>query len=70
MTLAEQMGFTDDQVVFVRTGFDEAIAPGPKDWDFNIQQYSITDQRKEAVDFSDPLLHDPAGACGSRRTAR
>jgi polar amino acid transport system substrate-binding protein len=52
--LAEQMGFTDDQVVFVRTGFDEAIAPGPKDWDFNIQQYSITDDRKEVVDFSDP----------------
>ncbi|MGA9594787.1 MAG: ABC transporter substrate-binding protein [Acidimicrobiia bacterium] len=52
--LAEEMGFTDDQVVFVRTGFDEAIAPGPKDWDFNIQQYSITDDRKEVVDFSDP----------------
>jgi polar amino acid transport system substrate-binding protein len=48
------MGFSDDQVVFVRTGFDEAIAPGPKDWDFNIQQYSITPTRAEVVDFSDP----------------
>jgi polar amino acid transport system substrate-binding protein len=52
--LAAEMGFTDDQVVFVRTGFDEAIAPGPKDWDFNIQQYSIIPTRDEVVDFSDP----------------
>ncbi len=52
--LAAKMGFSDDAVVFVRTGFDEAIAPGPKDWDFNIQQYSITEQRDEVVDFSEP----------------
>lgn len=52
--IASRLGFTDDQVVFVRTGFDEAIAVGPKDWDFNIQQYSITDEREEVVDFSDP----------------
>ncbi len=52
--LAAELGFTDDQVTFVRTGFDEAIAPGPKDWDFNIQQYSITEARDEVVDFSDP----------------
>lgn len=52
--LAEQLGFSEDQVSFARTGFDEAIAPGPKEWDFNIQQYSITDERDEVVDFSDP----------------
>lgn len=52
--LAEQLGFSADQVTFVRTGFDEAIAPGPKEWDFNIQQYSINDERDEVVDFSDP----------------
>jgi len=52
--LAAELGFSDDQVAFVRTGFDEAIAPGPKDWDFNIQQYSITETRREVVDFSDP----------------
>jgi polar amino acid transport system substrate-binding protein len=52
--LAAELGFSDDQVTFVRTGFDEAIAPGPKDWDFNIQQYSITATRAEVVDFSDP----------------
>lgn len=52
--LAEEMGFADTDVSWVRTGFDEAIAPGAKDWDFNIQQYSITEVRDEIVDFSDP----------------
>ena len=52
--LAEKLGFSDDDVSFVRTGFNEAIAVGPKDWDFNIQQYSITTERDEVVDFSEP----------------
>jgi len=52
--LAAEMGFTDDQVTWIRTGFDEVIAPGPKDFDFNLQQYSITAAREEIVDFSDP----------------
>ncbi len=51
--LADELGFTAEQVTFVRTGFDEVIAPGEKDWDFNIQQYSITSDRDEVVDFSD-----------------
>lgn len=52
--IANEMGFTDDQVQWVRVGFDEAIAPGAKDFDFNIQQYSITEERDEVVDFSAP----------------
>ncbi len=51
--LAEELGFAEDDVEWVRTGFDQAIAPGPKDYDFNIQQYSITPERDEVVDFSD-----------------
>ena len=52
--LAAKLGFSDDQVTFVRTGFAEAVAPGPKPWDFNIQQYSINADRDEVVDFSVP----------------
>jgi len=52
--LAEELGFSDDDVEWVRTGFDEAIAPGEKSYDFNLQQYSITEERDEVVDFSDP----------------
>lgn len=50
--LAEELGFSADDVTFVRTPFDTVIAPGEKDWDFNIQQYSITAERDEVVDFS------------------
>jgi polar amino acid transport system substrate-binding protein len=52
--VAEQLGFAAEDVVWVRTTFDEAIAPGAKNFDFNLQQYSITDERKAAVDFSSP----------------
>ena len=52
--VAEQLGFAKDDVVWVRTTFDEAIAPGAKDFDFNLQQFSITDERKQNVDFSSP----------------
>ena len=34
--------------------FDEAIQPGAKNFDFNMQQYSITPEREEMVDFSLP----------------
>jgi len=50
--VAEQLGYTKDQVTWIRTTFDSAIAPGPKDFDFNIQQYSITPDREKVVDFS------------------
>ena len=51
--VAEQMGFAKENVTWVRTTFDEAIQPGAKNFDFNLQQYSITDERKETVSFSD-----------------
>ncbi|MFQ5966554.1 MAG: ABC transporter substrate-binding protein [Acidimicrobiia bacterium] len=52
--IATELGFADTEVKWVRTGFDEAIAPGPKNFDFNLQQYSITPVRDEVVDFSKP----------------
>ncbi len=52
--LAEKMGFGADAVTWVRTSFDEAIQPGAKNFDFNMQQYSITPEREEMVDFSAP----------------
>src|SRR5262245_2437646 len=51
--LAEEMGFTKDQVDWIGIPFGKSFAPGPKDFDFAMQQISITDKRAEAVDFSD-----------------
>ena len=50
--VAEEMGFTDDNIVWVRTGFDEAIQPGAKNFDFNLQQYSITDRKSTRLNSS------------------
>ncbi|MEA3501148.1 MAG: ABC transporter substrate-binding protein [Actinomycetota bacterium] len=52
--IADELGFADTDVVWTRIGFNEAIAPGDKPWDFNLQQYSITADRDEIVDFSSP----------------
>ncbi len=52
--LAEKLGFEKEDVVWVRQTFDQGIAPGKKPYDFNIQQYSITDERKKFVSFSIP----------------
>ncbi len=50
--IAAQLGFTADEVVWVEEGFNKTYAPGPKDYDFSIQEISITPKRGEAVDFS------------------
>jgi polar amino acid transport system substrate-binding protein len=52
--VADELGFAKEDVVWVRTTFDEAIAPGAKNFDFNLQQFSIIDERKQNVDFSSP----------------
>lgn len=52
--VAEQLGFERSAVTWVRTSFDEAIQPGPKRFDFNLQQYSISPEREEVVSFSRP----------------
>jgi polar amino acid transport system substrate-binding protein len=50
--VAAELGYSADEVVWVRTTFDGAIAPGAKPFDFNLQQFSITEERKQVVDFS------------------
>lgn len=50
--LAERLGFSKSNVKWVRTSFEDATTSGAKDWDLNIQQYTITQERKQAVDFS------------------
>jgi polar amino acid transport system substrate-binding protein len=57
--IAEKLGFAPEDVVWTRSDFDAAIQPGPKDFDFNLQQYSITPERKEVVDFSSPYYKEP-----------
>ena len=52
--VADRLGYAQSDVTWVRVPFNTAVAPGPKDFDFDINQFSITDDRKKAVDFSGP----------------
>jgi polar amino acid transport system substrate-binding protein len=51
--VAEELGFTEDEVEWVEVPFNQSFKPGPKDFDFDINQISYKPARDEAVDFSD-----------------
>lgn len=57
--IAEELGYDAADVDWVRTTFEAAIQPGPKDFDFNLQQYTITEERAQNVDFSTPYYSTP-----------
>lgn len=52
--IADELGFSEDQVEWVVEPFNRSYAPGEKDYDFDVNQISITAKRAEAVDFSSP----------------
>ena len=56
--VAAELGFDAADVNWISTSWEGAIAPGAKDYDFNIQQYSITEERREVVDFSTPYYSE------------
>ena len=51
--VASELGFSEDEVTWVVVPFTNSFAPGEKDFDFDINQISITEERDQAVDFSD-----------------
>ncbi|WP_181806294.1 ABC transporter substrate-binding protein [Streptomyces shenzhenensis] len=50
--VAKQLGYDKSAVVWQRVPFNKAFAPGVKTFDFDINQVSISTERKKAVDFS------------------
>jgi polar amino acid transport system substrate-binding protein len=50
--VAQKLGFAQGDVTWTRVPFDSVVQPGPKKFDFDINEVSITDKRKQAVDFS------------------
>jgi polar amino acid transport system substrate-binding protein len=51
--MAEQLGFTKEQVAWTYVPFDNSYKPGPKGFDFDINQVSFSAERAQAVDLSD-----------------
>ena len=52
--VARQLGFKAEDVDWVQVPFNAAIAPGEKSFDVDIDQVSITAQRRQNVDLSAP----------------
>ena len=52
--VAQRLGYPPANVTWVSVTFNNAIAPGPKTFDFDINEFSITPDRRNAVDFSSP----------------
>ena len=50
--VAKQLGFGQPDVVWTTASFNSVIAPGPKSFDLDINEVSITTDRKKSVDFS------------------
>ncbi|WP_307673999.1 ABC transporter substrate-binding protein [Streptomyces sp. V4I2] len=50
--VANELGYDKSAVVWQSVPFNKAFAPGEKTFDFDINQVSISDERKKAVDFS------------------
>ena len=50
--VATELGFAQGDVTWATASFNSAVAPGPKNFDFDINEISITPERKKAVDFS------------------
>jgi polar amino acid transport system substrate-binding protein len=51
--VADQLGFSQEQVTWVTVPFNTSYKPGTKEFDFDINQISITPERAKVVDFSD-----------------
>ena len=50
--IADRLGYPKDKVTWTRVPFNAAIQPGPKAFDLDLNEFSITDERRGAVDFS------------------
>jgi len=66
--IAKQLGFPRAHVKWVAVDFNPSIAPGPKNYDFNIQQVSFNHQRAKAVGFSRSYFEENQSVVGLEGT--
>lgn len=52
--IGEGLGYPKAKIKWTVEPFDSSYAPGPKDFDFDLNEISITPTREKAVDFSVP----------------
>ncbi|HVW47357.1 MAG TPA: ABC transporter substrate-binding protein [Solirubrobacterales bacterium] len=52
--IGKQLGYPKAKIKWTVEPFDSSYAPGPKNFDFDVNEISITPVREKAVDFSAP----------------
>jgi polar amino acid transport system substrate-binding protein len=57
--IANKLGFAPGEVKWVVEPFNSSYAPGPKKFDFDVNQISISPARAKRVDFSAPYFTAP-----------
>ncbi len=67
--IADELGFAKEEVTWKVVPFNASFKPGDKDFDFDVNQISITEPRKKAVDFSDPYFTAPQAVLALDGTA-
>jgi polar amino acid transport system substrate-binding protein len=66
--VAKQLGFSNSQVKWTVVPFNSSYAPGPKHFDFDINQISITPARAKHVDFSSPYFTAPQAVVALKKS--
>jgi polar amino acid transport system substrate-binding protein len=54
LAIAKRLGYSADQIKVKRISFTQAIGPAARSFDFDLDEFSITQARQKAVDFSAP----------------
>ena len=64
--IADQLGFAESEVDWTVVPFNASFAPGPKDFDFDVNQISINEKRRRAVDFSESYYTAPQAVVAAK----
>jgi polar amino acid transport system substrate-binding protein len=67
--IADKLGFDKSEVKWKVVPFNASFKPGPKDFDFDVNQISISEQRKRAVDFSEPYYESPQAVIAQKKSS-
>jgi polar amino acid transport system substrate-binding protein len=67
--IAKRLGFAPSDVKWTTEPFNASYAPGPKKFDFDVNQISITPARAKRVDFSTPYYTAPQALVALKRAS-
>jgi polar amino acid transport system substrate-binding protein len=67
--IAKQLGFSPSEVKWTVVPFNSSYAPGPKKFDFDVNQISISPARQKHADFSTPYYTSPQAVIALKKSA-